>query len=354
MDHKKSTKTLRHVEKCLELFLFTDPKTFRLTKKYFKLLVKGLTSKSAAERKLTALLILLTSFKIPHSELELKQKKLLSKFGGYSCIGLASRKQTHGTKNYLNFLKKDARFMENEINSTRFYLKYTKKNKHIFCQKLEKVKILTLTEIIHFFKAKNYELLPDPLGYCLWYYKEGEKDEKMNLNFLEEAKKVHHNNKRKSHSNDISRRRSFGQRKRRGPKISLFRDSERRNRKSIFRKKKKSQSVLRAKSYLKKSSNSSKYACDGKNRKFVISSSKKIRRRKRGLEISQMEQIKFISNFRLAASSRNIKTEMNQGKYRNSLQEQYQDVRKADFQGVDCTHKSFIFKKSKKRKKRRE
>lgn len=352
-----TSKLQEHIEKCLELFLFKELKNFNLTKKYFKLLTKGLTSRYPVDRKLTALLILLTSFKISESELELQKKRLVTKFGGYYCIGLASRTKIQETENYLKYLKRDSRFMKEEIKSTRFFLKYTEMEREDDenIKKSHEVNILTLTEITHFFKEREFKKLPDPLECCIWFYKKFEIDETMNLQYQDEASKVKEKNENlRSRSSNISKKKGFFLRKNQ-------RKNSRKKRRSIFRKtvtyspqpepRKISNDwkVLKTRSLNKKLSSQSRI--EEKRNKFVISSSK-LRRNKRRVGVTPLVGLKSRLNSHSQVSSGKFRDEEKKKKFNKSfLVDKILELRNKKNQG-EIESRSFIFKKAKRRRRK--
>lgn len=135
-----------------------------LSKEHIKLLKRNLFSRSSSNRKISSLLILLSSSFNNRNARTLEEENMLVCHKMYKGLSLGTRKTIIRQNSFKDILKKDPRFGKKETRSNRFFLKFFS-----YSSLETKIEILTLTEIRHFSQAGLFDRFPDPLSMCIWY-----------------------------------------------------------------------------------------------------------------------------------------------------------------------------------------
>lgn len=122
-------------------------------------------------RKASAILILLLSKQNPKFRKKFQKKNLLHNYQKYTELSLKKNgaKVGPGRQNdFLSVLKRDQRFMKEDITCNGFLLKYTKSVDDTIGKSPE-IHLVTMTELRFYFKENQFEYIPDPINYTFWY-----------------------------------------------------------------------------------------------------------------------------------------------------------------------------------------
>lgn len=134
-------------------------------------LKKGLYSKKSKVRKICTMLLLHECNNDLNLHSELKEEKIIQSVHCYTGVSLDLERKLESRHTFIRRLKKDDRFMHEEVKSNKFFIKYYVKNTLDYKKNVE---ILTFTEIKYFLLNREFDLIPDPVTSVIWFFQKQE------------------------------------------------------------------------------------------------------------------------------------------------------------------------------------
>lgn len=180
---------LLSIKLIIEELIFYKTPILEFSPEQISVIKRALFSHKSKLRKAVTILILYLSDENRTILEQFRRNKLLLNFDGYVGISLDFKGDLVKPKEFLRFLKKDSHFMKNEVKCNSMLIKFMKSN-HVGSQKKRKVKFLTMTELKYYLQEKDYNSIPDPQEYAVWFYKQQEKFVYTNLEFCDEFEKL--------------------------------------------------------------------------------------------------------------------------------------------------------------------
>lgn len=160
---------------------------FELSKEEFSLLKTELLSTNSQNRKMASIVILFLSSKNPNIRREFEERRLIFTHKNYTSLSLNLNFELEDPEDILEILKQDEKFLKDDLKCNRFFIKCVKKDS----KRRRNVHIITLTEMKFYLREEKFKLLPDPLTYAMWFYKEKDiEDEKSKSDFSPEIEKM--------------------------------------------------------------------------------------------------------------------------------------------------------------------